>query len=90
MTRSERAAAVEQWADIVSADDLVLQDTSVLRAITQLADRRKDVDAAFVDAIRSARAAGRSWGQISTMLGESEQATRRKYENHSDLISAVA
>ncbi len=80
MTRSERAAAVEKWADIVHADDLVLQDTSVLRAITQLAEQRKDVDAALVDAIRSARAAGRSRGQISTMLGESEPATRRKYE----------
>ncbi len=81
MTRFERATAVERWADIVHADDLVLMDTSPLQAITQLAEQRNDVDAALVDAIRTARSAGRSWGKIAAMLGESEQAAQRKYEH---------
>jgi hypothetical protein len=84
-TRAERAEALERWAEHVEADDLVVANTDALRVIAELAEQRDDVDAAIVDAIRSARAANRSWSEIGAMLGVSKQAAQRKY---SKLVSA--
>ncbi len=84
-TRAERAAALETWADRVDADDLVPADTEALRAIAELAEQRDGVDAAIIEAVRSARAAGRSWSEIGAMLGVSKQAAQRKY---SKLVAA--
>lgn len=78
-TRTERAAALEEWADRVSSDELVAADTQALRAIAELAEQREGVDAAIVEAVRSARAAHRSWSEIGAMLGVSKQAAQRKY-----------
>lgn len=78
-TRAERAAALEAWADRVDTDDLVPADTEALRAIAELAEQRDGVDAAIVEAVRSARAAHRSWSEIGAMLGVSKQAAQRKY-----------
>jgi hypothetical protein len=84
-TRAERAAALEQWADRIDSDDLVTADTEALRVIAELAEQRDGVDAALVEAVRSARAADRSWSEIGAMLGVSKQAAQRKY---SKLVSA--
>jgi hypothetical protein len=81
-TRAERAAALEAWADTVEADELVTVDTDALRAIAELAERRDEVDAALLEAVRSARAAHRSWSEIGAMLGVSKQAAQRKYARH--------
>jgi hypothetical protein len=70
---------LEEWADKVDAGDLVVADTEALRAIAELAERRGEVDAALVEAIRSARRADRSWSEIGAMLGVSKQAAQRKY-----------
>ena len=78
-TRAQRAAALEQWADGVRADDLVEADTSTLRNIVELVERRDEVDNALLDAIRTARRADRSWSEIGAMLGVSKQAAQRKY-----------
>lgn len=78
-TRTARAKALETWADMVEADDLVVADTQSLRIIAELADRRGELDAALVEAIRSARRADRSWSEIGAMLGVSKQAAQRKY-----------
>ena len=78
-TRAERAAALEDWADRVDPDDLVVADTEPLRTIAELAERRDEVDTALVDAVRSARNAHRSWSEIGAMLGVSKQAAQRKY-----------
>ena len=78
-TRAARAKALEEWADKVDAGDLVVADTEALRAIAELAERRGEVDAALVEAIRSARRADRSWSEIGAMLGVSKQAAQRKY-----------
>ncbi len=78
-TRAERAAALEQWAERVDSDDLVEADTAALRAIAELAEQRAELDAAIVDAVRSARVAHRSWSEIGAMLGVSKQAAQRKY-----------
>lgn len=83
--RVERATALEAWAERVDADELVLADTEALRLIAVLAEQRDDVDAAIVEAVRSARSADRSWSEIGAMLGVSKQAAQRKYAK---LVSA--
>ena len=78
-TRAQQAQALERWADQVDAADLVVADTESLRTIAELAERRGELDAALVEAIRSARQAHRSWTEIGAMLGVSKQAAQRKY-----------
>ena len=78
-TRAERAAALESWADKADSDELVTADTDALKVIAELAERRNEVDAAMLEAVRSARAAHRSWSEIGAMLGVSKQAAQRKY-----------
>ncbi len=78
-TRAARTKALEAWADRVDAGDLVVADTESLRTIAELAERRGELDAALVEAIRSARRADRSWSEIGTMLGVSKQAAQKKY-----------
>ena len=78
-TRAQRTAALERWAEHVKADDLIEADTSALRHIVELVERREDVDNALLDAIRTARGADRSWSEIGAVLGVSKQAAQRKY-----------
>ncbi len=78
-TRADRARTLEAWADRVDPADLVVADTGSLRTIAELAERRSELDAALVEAIRSARRADRSWTEIGAMLGVSKQAAQRKY-----------
>jgi len=78
-TRAEQAAALERWADSVEPEDLRVADTDALRAIAELVDQRHHVDTKLTGAVRSARAAHRSWAEIGAMLGVSKQAAQRKY-----------
>jgi regulator of sigma D len=78
-TRAQRVTALEQWAEDVETDDLVEADTSALRTIAELIERRHEVDDALVEAIRCARKADRPWSEIGAMLGVSKQAAQRKY-----------
>lgn len=78
-TRAARTKALEEWADMVDVEDLVVADTESLRTIAELAEQRGELDAALVEAIRSARRADRSWSEIGTMLGVSKQAAQKKY-----------
>lgn len=78
-SRAERVRALEEWADGVEGDALVVADTEVLRTIGELADRRERVESALVEAVRTARRADRSWSEIGAMLGVSKQAAQRKY-----------
>ncbi len=84
-TRAQRAKALEDWADRVEPDDLVVADTEALRLIAELAEQRSQLDDALVEAVRSARQAHRSWSEIGAMLGVSKQAAQRKY---ADKLSA--
>jgi hypothetical protein len=79
LTRAERAAALEAWADDVDPADLRAVDTADLRSIAQLVDQRDHVDHELTGAVRAARAAHRSWSEIGAMLGVSKQAAQRKY-----------
>ena len=78
-TRSQRAKALQEWADRVDPADLVESDTASLRLISELAARRDAIDEQLAEAVRSARAEGRSWSMIGAMLGVSKQAAQRKY-----------
>ncbi len=78
-SRAQLAKALEEWADRVDPADLVESDTASLRLISELATRRDAIDEQLVDAVRSARAEGRSWSIIGAMLGVSKQAAQRKY-----------
>jgi hypothetical protein len=78
-TRAERASALERWAASVEAGDLVEADTSVLKAIAELAEKRDEVEGELVEAVRSARRANRSWSEIGAMLGVTKQAAQQRY-----------
>jgi len=78
-TRSDRAEAVEKWADEVDPADLKVANTAALRSIAELVEQRNEVDEDLTEAVRSARRAKRSWSEIGAMLGVSKQAAQRKY-----------
>lgn len=77
--RTERAAALERWAERVATGDLTEAETSALREIAELAEQRAQVDDKILDAVRSARRSNRSWPEIGAMLGVSKQAAQQKY-----------
>lgn len=79
--RDERARALEKWAERVDTKDLKEADTSALRAVAELADRRQDVESELTAAVEAARKANRSWSEIGAMLGVSKQAAQRKYSS---------
>ena len=72
-----RAAALERWADTVPPDELVEADTSVLKHLAALADRRQTLESELAAAVGEARRANRSWSEIGLMLGVSKQAAQR-------------
>lgn len=81
VSRADRAANLERWADDVAPDVLREVDTSALRRIAELADRRDHVEAELTTAVREARASSKSWSEIGAMLGVSKQAAQRKYSH---------
>jgi hypothetical protein len=81
-SRAERAVALKRWADKVTAGELAAVDTSALRQLAQLAERREVLDGEVTEAVHAARRANRSWSEIGTMLGVSKQAAQRKYGRH--------
>ncbi len=78
-TRTQRAKALEAWADHVVESGLVAVDTDDLTIIAQHATRRDDAEGALTEAVCAARRRGRSWSGIGTMLGMSKQAAQRRY-----------
>ncbi len=78
-TRSQLADELNTWANDVDPADLITLDTSALQAVCRLAALRESVEAELTQAVRTARAANRSWSQIGAMLGVSKQAAQRRY-----------
>ena len=78
-SRAEKAIGLERWADKVKPGELAAVDTSALRQLAQLAERRDALDGEVTEAVHAARRANRSWSEIGTMLGVSKQAAQRKY-----------
>ncbi|MGD9703406.1 MAG: hypothetical protein AB7Q42_13915 [Acidimicrobiia bacterium] len=77
--RSKKLEAFERWAHAVDADDLVVVDTTALKALMELSAQRTAVEAKLADAVRRARADHHSWSEIGLMLGVSKQAAQRRY-----------
>ena len=75
----QRAEAFEAWADSVEPADLQPADTRALQAIAKLAELRKEVDAALLEAVREARGKRHTWAEIGAMLGATRQAAEHKY-----------
>ena len=71
-----------QWRETVDIDDLREADTSSLRRITELADRRESIDDELAAAVAAARRDRHSWALIGAMLGVSRQAAHHKYKDH--------
>lgn len=81
--RTQRALALDNWADNVLTENLIEIDTTALRHIAQIAQRRDDAEIELTEAVEFARRAGRSWSEIGSMLGVSKQAAQRKYRSKS-------
>lgn len=79
ISRAEKAAALELWADNVRSEALVPVDTAVPRQIAELAETRETLEGELTRAVIAARRANRSWSEIGAMLGVSKQAAQRKY-----------
>jgi hypothetical protein len=78
-SRTERAAALEAWAEKVDSGELTEADTTELRLVAELVRRRGEVDGELLVAVKAARSAGRSWSELAAMLGVSKQAAQQKY-----------
>jgi hypothetical protein len=83
--RANKLVAFERWADSVEVDDLVVVDTTALKALMDLAEQRTAVEAQLVEAVRGARSDHHSWSEIGLMLGVSKQAAQRK---HGPMVAA--
>jgi len=59
-SRAEKAAALERWADDVQSEELVEVDTTVLRQIAELADKRETLEGELTRAVIAARRSNRS------------------------------
>jgi hypothetical protein len=83
-SRAKRARALEKWAERVEPDELRPADTTLLRQIAELADRRAEIEEAIAVAVRAARRAQHPWSAIGAMLGVSKQAAQQRYGAETD------
>ena len=81
----ERAAQrFEQLADDLDPDDVEAHDTDDLRQVATASDAVRADELRLREAVRSARAHGRSWNQISVALGVSRQAARQRFADRAN------
>ena len=83
-TRAQLEQAVadtEAWLDTLDPEALTSPDSdgADLRAIAEALHAVAAVDLALADQIATARANGRTWTQIGTVLGVSKQAARERF-----------
>jgi hypothetical protein len=79
ISRADRAAALERWAQHADSSRLVERDTSALMHLAKLAEQREALETDLTAAVAEARQLDRSWSEIGAMLGVSKQAAQRKY-----------
>jgi hypothetical protein len=79
ISRADRAAALERWAQDTDSSRLVERDTSALMHLAKLAEQREALETDLTAAVAEARHLDRSWSEIGAMLGVSKQAAQRKY-----------
>lgn len=83
-TRAQLEKAVadtEAWLDALDPEALASPDSdgADLRAIAEALHAVAAVDLALADEVAKARANGRTWTQIATVLGVSKQAARERF-----------
>lgn len=73
------AADAEAWLDSLDPNTDEAEDTTDLRHIAQAVAEIAAGQERLREAVSAARAAGRSWGRISMVLGVSKQAARERF-----------
>jgi hypothetical protein len=76
-TQTNHDRAVDAFID--SIDPETMQDAKHIRAIALARQNMLHAEAALVDAVRDARAAGDSWTMIGIALRTSKQNAHRKF-----------
>jgi hypothetical protein len=76
----QAALDAEAWLDQLDPDATPAEDISDLRSVAEAVGRVAAAQNALEDAVRQARANGRSWGRIALALGTSRQAARERFE----------
>ena len=89
ISRSERAAALERWADRVEPESLRAADQEALQVIALLASERDRTSRDLAAWVARARELGCTWSQIGSELGVSKQAAQRKYRAVTPELSAT-
>lgn len=81
----ERAAErFEQLADELGPDAVEVHSTDDLRQVAAASEAVRVDEVRLREAVRSARAHGRSWNQISVALGVSRQAARQRFADRAN------
>jgi hypothetical protein len=79
---AQAAADADAWLDSLDPAATPFEDTADLyrigAALAVVADGSRELD----EAVQSAHANGRTWGEIALVLGVSRQAARQRYGTH--------
>lgn len=79
----QAAAAVEEWLDNLDPATLRVEEISDLRTVARAVNNVAAAQGELEEAVKAARANGRSWGRISMALGTSRQAARERFDEPS-------
>jgi hypothetical protein len=74
----------ESWLDGLDPGDgtVTVDDPADLRQIARAFRSVVDAEQVLTLSITAARANGRSWNEIASVLGMSRQATQKRYDRH--------
>ena len=86
-SRTERAAALERWADRVEPEVLRKADREALQVIAALAGERDRTNRDLATWVARARESGCTWSQIGAQLGVSKQAAQQKFGTEGPEVS---
>ena len=80
----QAAERFEQLADKLDPRTAKVDRLDDLRAVAAASKQAQRSASRLHDAVRTARAHGRSWNQIGTSLGVTRQAARQRFSNKVD------
>lgn len=75
----QAAKRFERLADRLDLERAEVEDLSDLLAVATASQAVQDDEARLREAVRAARARGRSWNQVATALGVTRQAARQRF-----------
>ena len=79
----QAAAEAEAWLDNLDPETTDAEDVSDLRSVAEVVSRVAATQVELEEAVKAARAQGRSWGRIALALGTSRQAARERFDEPS-------